>query len=240
MCRYSDYLLTCRSMYLDSSQIDRLFVLKVIVIVEEKSSGRWPSGSTAQPLIHSSSQPRQVRHRPHATATAHVTDPPPPSSPPAQPRDRPTTINETKMNVTAARTVLTSATRLVSGTTATASRAFSSTTAASASDKTWKIYLSGEIHSDWREVIAKGVAEKNLPVSLSSPNTSHEDSDDCGAIILGMEEERRNWDKLGANMNNLRTKTLIKDADIVVIRFGPKYRQCKYSFDLSSHFISRR
>ena len=155
-------------------------------------------------------------------------------------RDRPTTINETKMNVTAARTVLTSATRLVSGTTAAAGRAFSSTTVASASDKTWKIYLSGEIHSDWREVIAKGVAEKNLPVSLSSPNTSHEDSDDCGAIILGSEKERRNWDKLGANMNNLRTKTLIKDADIVVVRFGPKYRQCKYSFDLTSHFISRR
>lgn len=131
------------------------------------------------------------------------------------------------MNVAAARTVLTSASRLVSGTSATASRAFSSITAASASDKTWKVYLSGEIHSDWREVIAKGVDEKNLPVSLSSPNTSHEDSDDCGAIILGMEEERRNWDKLGANMNNLRTKTLIKDADIVVVRFGPKYRQCK-------------
>ena len=89
------------------------------------------------------------------------------------------------------------------------------------------MYLSGEIHSDWREVIAEGVAEKKLPVSLSSPNISHEDSDDCGAIILGMEEERRNWDKIGANLNNLRTKTLIKDADIVVVRFGPKYRQCE-------------
>ena len=133
------------------------------------------------------------------------------------------------MNVTVARSVLTSASRLVSGTASTASRVFSSTNAVSASDKTWKVYLSGEIHSDWREVIAKGVADKNLPVSLSSPNTSHEDSDDCGAIILGMEEERRNWDKLGANMNNLRTKTLIKDADIVVVRFGPKYRQCENS-----------
>ena len=140
------------------------------------------------------------------------------------------TMTEAKMNVTVARSVLTSASRLVGGTAATASKAFSSTAAASSSDKTWKVYLSGEIHSDWREVIAKGVAEKNLPVSLSSPNTSHEDSDDCGAIILGMEEERRNWDKIGANMNNLRTKTLIRDADIVVVRFGPKYRQCEYSF----------
>lgn len=105
-------------------------------------------------------------------------------------------------------------------------RAFSSP-----ATKTWNVYLSGEIHSDWREVIADGVKDKNLPVSLSSPNTSHEDSDDCGAIILGMEEERPNWDKIGANMNNLRTKTLIKDADIVVVRFGPKYRQWNAAFD---------
>ena len=132
------------------------------------------------------------------------------------------------MNVTAARTLVASAGRLVGGTAPGASRAFSST-AVSASDKVWNVYLSGEIHSDWREVIAEGVAEKKLPVTLSSPNTSHEDSDDCGAIILGMEEERRNWDKIGANLNNLRTKTLIKDADIVVVRFGPKYRQCKYN-----------
>ena len=53
----------------------------------------------------------------------------------------------------------------------------------------------------------------------------------AGAIILGMEEERRNWDKIGANMNNIRTKTLLKDADIVVVRFGPKYRQWNAAFD---------
>jgi YtoQ family protein len=86
-------------------------------------------------------------------------------------------------------------------------------------------FISGEIHSDWREVIAKGVEDKKLPVSLSSPNTSHEDSDDCGAIILGMQEERPNWDKIGASMNAIRTKSLLQDADIVVVRFGDKYRQ---------------
>jgi YtoQ family protein len=99
------------------------------------------------------------------------------------------------------------------------------------SEKTWKVYLSGEIHSDWREVIADGVAKKNLPVSLTSPNTSHEDSDDCGALILGMEEERRNWDKIGANLNGIRTKTLLSEADIVVVRFGDKYRQWNAAFD---------
>jgi YtoQ family protein len=71
----------------------------------------------------------------------------------------------------------------------------------------------------------QGVADKGLPVSLTSPNTSHEDSDDCGAIILGMEEERPNWDMIGAKMNGIRTKTLLQEADVVVVRFGEKYRQ---------------
>eukprot|EP00551_Chaetoceros_affinis_P017982 CAMPEP_0203721454 /NCGR_PEP_ID=MMETSP0092-20131115/4927_1 /ASSEMBLY_ACC=CAM_ASM_001090 /TAXON_ID=426623 /ORGANISM="Chaetoceros affinis, Strain CCMP159" /LENGTH=245 /DNA_ID=CAMNT_0050601355 /DNA_START=92 /DNA_END=829 /DNA_ORIENTATION=- len=101
----------------------------------------------------------------------------------------------------------------------------------SSSEKVWNVYLSGEIHSDWREQISKGVQEANLPVSLTYPNTSHEDSDDCGAIILGMEEERPNWDKIGANMNNIRTKNLIRDADVVVVRFGTKYRQWNAAFD---------
>ena len=81
------------------------------------------------------------------------------------------------------------------------------------SEKIWKVYLSGEIHSDWREIIADGVAKKDLPVSLISPNTNHEDSDDCGAIILGMEQERRNWDKIGGNMNGIRTKILLTMGD---------------------------
>jgi YtoQ family protein len=89
----------------------------------------------------------------------------------------------------------------------------------------------GEIHSDWREVIQQGVDRLKLPVSLSAPNTSHEDSDDCGAIILGMEKERNNWDKIGANMNAIRTKTLINDADVVVVRFGDKYKQWNAAFD---------
>lgn len=97
--------------------------------------------------------------------------------------------------------------------------------------KIWKVYLSGEIHSDWREQIAKGVETKALPVQLTSPNTSHEDSDDCGAIILGMEEKRHNWDRIGAGMNAIRNKTLIQEADIVVVRFGEKYRQWNAAFD---------
>lgn len=97
--------------------------------------------------------------------------------------------------------------------------------------RTWRVYLSGEIHSDWRERIATGVADAKLPVVLTSPNTSHEDSDDCGAIILGMEEKRPNWDKIGAAMNSIRTKTLLEEADVVVVRFGDKYRQWNAAFE---------
>lgn len=110
-------------------------------------------------------------------------------------------------------------------------RWLSSTTPSTTNEKVWKVYLSGEIHSDWREVIADGVNTKKLPVTLTSPNTSHEDSDDCGAIILGMEEQRPNWDKIGASMNAIRTQSLLKEADIVVVRFGEKYRQWNAAWD---------
>mmetsp|Transcript_29584 Transcript_29584/g.40855 ORF Transcript_29584/g.40855 Transcript_29584/m.40855 type:complete len:199 (-) Transcript_29584:75-671(-) len=95
----------------------------------------------------------------------------------------------------------------------------------------WNVYLSGEIHSDWRSVISEGVCGRGLPVKLTSPNTSHEDSDDCGAIILGMEDKRPNWDRIGANMNAIRTRTLISEADVVVVKFGENYRQWNAAFD---------
>ena len=103
--------------------------------------------------------------------------------------------------------------------------------ATTSSEKVWNVYLSGEIHSDWRQIISSGIQSKGMPVKLTSPNTSHEDSDDCGAIILGMEEKRTNWDKIGARMNGIRTQTLIREADVVVVRFGEKYRQWNAAFD---------
>mmetsp|Transcript_810 Transcript_810/g.1644 ORF Transcript_810/g.1644 Transcript_810/m.1644 type:complete len:207 (-) Transcript_810:94-714(-) len=108
---------------------------------------------------------------------------------------------------------------------------FRSMSSNSNSVKQWKVYLSGEIHSNWRDDIASGINSHSLPVSLTSPNLSHEDSDDCGAFILGMEESRPNWDRLGGTMNAIRTRTLINEADIVVVRFGEKYRQWNAAFD---------
>ncbi len=95
--------------------------------------------------------------------------------------------------------------------------------------KTWTIYLSGEIHSDWRQRIEDGAAD--LPVVFTAPVTDHSASDDCGVHILG-DEAKPFWkDHKGAKVNAIRTRTLITEADIVVVRFGDKYRQWNAAFD---------
>ena len=99
------------------------------------------------------------------------------------------------------------------------------------SERIWNIYLSGEIHTDWRENIAAALETEALPVRLSSPVCVHTDSDDCGATILGSETNPFWHDHKGASMNAIRTRTLIGDADIVIVRFGEKYRQWNAAYD---------
>lgn len=95
----------------------------------------------------------------------------------------------------------------------------------------WLVYLSGEIHTDWRERIIKGVEENKLNINFSAPVTDHAKSDDCGVDILGREENSFWHDHKGAGINAIRTRTLIEEADIVVVRFGDKYRQWNAAFD---------
>ena len=99
------------------------------------------------------------------------------------------------------------------------------------SDRTWNVYLSGEIHSDWREQIAEGIDGAGLPVKLSAPVTDHSASDDAGTGTLGDEQEPFWRDHMGAGVNAIRTQTLIRAADVVVVRFGDKYRQWNAAFD---------
>ncbi len=95
----------------------------------------------------------------------------------------------------------------------------------------WNVYLSGEIHTDWRERIVEGTKAAGLPVTFSAPVTDHDASDDCGAVILGGEDKKFWYDHKGAKMNAIRTRTLIEKADIVVVRFGDKYKQWNAAFD---------
>ena len=95
----------------------------------------------------------------------------------------------------------------------------------------WNVYLAGEIHSDWREQIASGAERAGLNVAFTSPVTDHGASDEVGVAILG--EERDNFwkDHKGACVNAIRTQTLIRQADVVVVRFGDRYKQWNAAFD---------
>ena len=95
----------------------------------------------------------------------------------------------------------------------------------------WTIYLSGEIHTDWRKRIIEGAKTCGLATTFVSPVTDHAASDDCGVKILG-EEEKPFWkDHKGAGINAIRTRTHISNADLVVVRFGEQYRQWNAAFD---------
>lgn len=92
-----------------------------------------------------------------------------------------------------------------------------------------KVYLSGEIHSDWREQIVAGA--EGLDVAFSGPVTDHDASDDCGVAILGAEPDKFWHDNKGAKVNAIRTRLGIEGADVVVVRFGEKYKQWNAAFD---------
>lgn len=96
---------------------------------------------------------------------------------------------------------------------------------------TWKVYLSGEIHTDWREQIEEAARALDLPVVFSAPVTDHGASDDCGVAILGAEDKKFWHDHKGAKINAIRTRTHIEAADVVVVRFGEKYKQWNAAFD---------
>jgi len=92
-----------------------------------------------------------------------------------------------------------------------------------------KVYLSGEIHTNWREQIVEG--SSGLDIEFSSAVTDHDSSDDCGVAILGSEPNKYWHDHNGAMVNAIRTRKGLTDADIVVVRFGDKYKQWNAAFD---------
>ena len=91
------------------------------------------------------------------------------------------------------------------------------------------VYLSGEIHTDWRDRIEEGA--KALDITFTAPVTDHGASDDCGVAILGAEDDKFWHDHKGAKLNAIRTRMGIEEADIVVVRFGEKYKQWNAAFD---------
>ena len=91
------------------------------------------------------------------------------------------------------------------------------------------VYLAGDIHTNSREEIAEGA--QNFNVMFTSPVTDHEASDDCGVKIMGSEELKFWHDHKGAKLNAIRTRKYIEEADVVVVRFGDKYKQWNAAFE---------
>ncbi|QIE46786.1 YtoQ family protein [Pseudohalocynthiibacter aestuariivivens] len=91
------------------------------------------------------------------------------------------------------------------------------------------VYLSGEIHTDWRDEIAQGA--DGMGIVFNAPVTDHGASDDCGVNILGAEDDKYWHDHKGAMVNAIRTRKGIEEADVVVVRFGDKYKQWNAAFD---------
>ena len=94
----------------------------------------------------------------------------------------------------------------------------------------WSIYLSGEIHTDWRDQIKSAAEELSLPVEFTSAVTDHEASDAAGDV-LGAEEKQFWRDHKSSKVNSLRTRTMIENSDLAIIRFGEKYKQWNAAFD---------
>ena len=93
------------------------------------------------------------------------------------------------------------------------------------------VYLSGEIHTDWRDEIIKKCEVLKLPIDFLSPVTDHALSDDVGVKILGKEDKKFWHDNKSAKINSIRTKNAIEQADIIIVRFGEKYKQWNAAFD---------
>jgi len=94
----------------------------------------------------------------------------------------------------------------------------------------WNVYLSGEIHTDWRQQITAGCDAIELPITFTSAVTNHEASDSAGDL-LG-EENNSFWrDHKSAKVNAIRTRTLVESCDIAIVCFGDKFKQWNAAFD---------
>ena len=93
------------------------------------------------------------------------------------------------------------------------------------------VYLSGEIHTNWRDEIINKCKDLNLNITFYSPVTDHGLSDDVGIKILGNEEKKFWHDNKSATINAIKTGSSIKKSDIVIVRFGEKYKQWNAAFD---------
>ncbi|MDX1396223.1 MAG: YtoQ family protein [Gemmatimonadota bacterium] len=93
------------------------------------------------------------------------------------------------------------------------------------------IYLAGEIHSAWRADFRALLDERAVTARCVGPQEVHDRSDAVGEDILGEQPNQRYRDLTGASVNTLRTRVLMRRADLAVAYFGEKYRQWNTAAD---------
>ncbi|WP_458109808.1 YtoQ family protein [Bacillus zhangzhouensis] len=96
------------------------------------------------------------------------------------------------------------------------------------------VYLAGEIHSQWRDEIKEKSQSLKLPVTFVGPMENHDRSDNIGEDILGEQPNAILKDDAASDLNNFRTEILLNKADVVIARFGEKYKQWNTAMDASS------
>lgn len=94
-----------------------------------------------------------------------------------------------------------------------------------------QIYLSGEIHTDWRDRLINESERLLLPVEFRTPVLDHDASDNVGINILGDEPNNFWKDHKAAKINAIRIKNGIQQSDIVIVKFGEQYKQWNAAFD---------
>jgi YtoQ family protein len=77
---------------------------------------------------------------------------------------------------------------------------------------TLHVYLSGEIHTDWRQQIINGAEDLGLDLNFTSAVTNHEAGDSAGDV-LGMEDNSFWRDHKSSKVNSIRTQTMINVCD---------------------------
>ena len=93
------------------------------------------------------------------------------------------------------------------------------------------IYLAGEVHSSWRQQLRDLVATRGVKASFVGPQEEHDRSDSVGEDIVGPQPTPRFRDLVGAGANTLRTRVLMRRADMTVAFFGDKYKQWNTAAD---------
>ncbi|PRR93565.1 MULTISPECIES: YtoQ family protein [unclassified Bacillus (in: firmicutes)] len=96
------------------------------------------------------------------------------------------------------------------------------------------VYLAGEIHSQWRDEIKEKSQSLKLPVTFVGPMENHDRSDHIGEDILGEQPNAIFKDDAASDLNNFRTEILLNRSDVVIARFGEKYKQWNTAMDASA------